>query len=139
MRVRNPNTRCTIPPNPPLQRGTLIPPVKKTAPTTSTSSSAKIAKGTPAPAAEDTFKYRFTSEDADIRIVDLIPGSVQTDFADANWKARLAALEEMTTWLESGEVERVESELIVRFLAKKGWSEKNFQVCKVEASSKCAG
>jgi hypothetical protein len=33
----------------------------------------------------------------------------------------------MTTWVE-GTVDGLESELVVRFLAKKGWSEKNFQV-----------
>jgi cytoskeleton-associated protein 5 len=39
----------------------------------------------------------------------------------------LAALEEMTTWLE-GVVQGVDSEVVVRFLGKKGWQEKNFQV-----------
>lgn len=34
----------------------------------------------------------------------------------------------MTAWLEGGIVDSVESELVVRFLAKKGWNEKNFQV-----------
>jgi cytoskeleton-associated protein 5 len=34
----------------------------------------------------------------------------------------------MTAWLEGGIVDSVESELVVRFLAKKGWSDKNFQV-----------
>lgn len=58
----------------------------------------------------------------------MIPENIRTDFEDANWKLRLAALEEMTTWLEGGVVESVESELVVRFLAKKGWGEKNFQV-----------
>lgn len=50
-----------------------------------------------------------------------------TGLSDANWKARLAALEEMTTWLEA-EVESLDAEVIVRALAKKGWNEKNFQV-----------
>ena len=40
----------------------------------------------------------------------------------------MAALEELTTWLEDGVVDDVDSELIVRFLMKKGASEKNFQV-----------
>ena len=50
-----------------------------------------------------------------------------TDLGDANWKTRLAALEEMTTWVE-GVAEEVDAEVIVRALAKKGWAEKNFQV-----------
>lgn len=36
----------------------------------------------------------------------------------------------MTTWLE-GLVEEVDSEIVVRFLAKKGWNEKNFQVNEI--------
>lgn len=77
--------------------------------------------------ANDTFKFKFNPEDAEERIAELIPANIRTDFGDANWKLRLSALEEMTTWLEGG-VEDVESELVVRFLAKKGWSDKNFQV-----------
>lgn len=79
--------------------------------------------------ATDTFKFRFTPEDAEERIVDLIPAQIREGLGDANWKTRLAALDEMIAWLEDGIVEEVESELVVRFLAKKGWNEKNFQVC----------
>ncbi|KAG8832460.1 Microtubule-associated protein, microtubule dynamics during spindle orientation, partial [Serendipita sp. 400] len=85
-------------------------------------------KATGPPPATDTFKFRFTPEDAEGKIEELIPSGIRTDFGDANWKTRLAALDEMTAWLEGGIVEDVESELVVRFLAKKGWSEKNFQV-----------
>ena len=62
----------------------------------------------------------------------MIPQTITTDFVDANWKTRLAALEEMNTWLE-GAVADVDSEVLVRFIAKKGWNEKNFQ-----ASLKCS-
>jgi cytoskeleton-associated protein 5 len=105
-------------------------PPKKVAAT----AAAGASKGKPPPTAGpgqlDTFKFRHTPEDADSLAADLIPGSIQTDFADSNWKARLAALEEMTTWVESS-AETLDSEVIVRFLAKKGWSEKNFQVRNV--------
>ena len=50
-----------------------------------------------------------------------------TGLGDANWKARLAACEEMATWLEDV-VEDVDAEVVVRAIAKKGWNEKNFQV-----------
>lgn len=93
------------------------------------SAGAKPAAKAAPPVATDTFKFRFTPEDAEERIADLIPAQIRTDLGDANWKNRLAALDEMTSWLEGGVVEDVESELVVRFLAKKGWSEKNFQVC----------
>jgi cytoskeleton-associated protein 5 len=49
------------------------------------------------------------------------------NLGDANWKTRLAALDEMSTWLES-QIQSLDAEVLVRALAKRGWSEKNFQV-----------
>lgn len=90
---------------------------------------AKGAKPPPsvAPGALDTFKYKHTPEDAEALAASLIPASVMEGLGDANWKARLAACEEMTTWLD-GVVEEVDAEVVVRAIAKKGWNEKNFQV-----------
>ncbi|KAF8559545.1 ARM repeat-containing protein [Imleria badia] len=90
---------------------------------------AKGAKPPPpaAPGALDTFKYKHTPEDAEALVVSLIPGPVVEGLGDPNWKARLAACEEMTTWLE-GVVQDVDAEVVVRAIAKKGWTEKNFQV-----------
>ncbi|KAF9451059.1 microtubule associated protein [Macrolepiota fuliginosa MF-IS2] len=82
----------------------------------------------PLPASSlDTFKYKHTPEDAENLAAELIPANIATDFGDANWKIRLAALEEMTSWVER-EVEALDAEVVVRFIAKKGWAEKNFQV-----------
>lgn len=91
--------------------------------------SSKPAKGgaAPAPGTLDTFKFKHTPDDAEALAADLIPPSIAKDFADSNWKTRLAALEEMTTWVESS-AQDLDAEVVVRFLAKKGWSEKNFQV-----------
>jgi cytoskeleton-associated protein 5 len=72
-------------------------------------------------------KYKHTSEDADALAADLIPSNISADLGNTNWKTRLAAVEEMTAWLE-GVVEQVDAEVVVRFIAKKGWNEKNFQV-----------
>jgi cytoskeleton-associated protein 5 len=66
-------------------------------------------------------------EDAEALAADLIPSNIMMDLGDANWKTRLAALEEMTGWIE-GVVVEVDAEVVVRALAKKGWAEKNFQV-----------
>jgi cytoskeleton-associated protein 5 len=70
-------------------------------------------------------------EEAEALAGDLIPSNIMADLGDANWKSRLAALEEMTGWVENV-VEEVDAEVVVRALAKKGWAEKNFQVCTAE-------
>ncbi|KAJ6630768.1 hypothetical protein B0H10DRAFT_2160163 [Mycena sp. CBHHK59/15] len=99
-------------------------PVKKLPP----SANSKPSKGPPsAPAALDTFKYKHTPEDAEALASETIPSSILKDLADANWKTRLAALDEMTAWVE-GVITEVDAEVVVRALAKKGWAEKNFQV-----------
>ena len=89
----------------------------------------KPAKGgAPAPqGALDAFKYKHTPEDAEALAAEAIPPNFITDLGDTNWKTRLAALEEMTTWVEST-VEELDAEVVVRALGKKGWGEKNFQV-----------
>ena len=76
----------------------------------------------------DTFKYKHTPEDAETLATELLPSSIMTDLADANWKTRLAALEELVVWMET-EIDKLDAEVVVRALAKKGWGEKNFQVC----------
>ena len=107
-------------------------PAKKLPPAAAVAAAAaasKPAKGSaPAPpGALDAFKYKHTPEDAEALASELIPPTFITDLGDANWKTRLAALEEMTTWVE-GVVEELDAEVIVRALGKKGWGEKNFQV-----------
>lgn len=99
-------------------------PVKK-APASSAAKPSKAPSA--APAALDTFKYKHTPEDAEVLASETIPSSILKDLADANWKTRLAALDEMTSWVE-GAINDVDAEVVVRALAKKGWGEKNFQV-----------
>ncbi|KAH9001055.1 ARM repeat-containing protein [Lactarius akahatsu] len=105
------------------------PPPAAAAAAAAAATSSKPAKGgAPAPpGALDTFKYKHTPEDAEALAAEIIPPNYITDLGDANWKTRLAALEEMTTWVESM-VEELDAEVIVRALGKKGWGEKNFQV-----------
>jgi cytoskeleton-associated protein 5 len=76
-------------------------------------------------------KYRFTPEDAAAKAADMIPAEYHTKLADAAWKTRLEAAEEMVKWVgEDGGAEQVDSEVMMRFLGKTpGWGEKNFQVC----------
>jgi len=104
-------------------------PAKKPPAAAAAAAATKPAKGgAPAPpSALDTFKYKHTPEDAEALAAESIPSNFITDLGDANWKTRLAALEEMTTWIEST-VEELDAEVVVRALGKKGWGEKNFQV-----------
>lgn len=74
-------------------------------------------------------KYRYSSEDAAAKAVDLIPASYHTRLADGAWKVRLEAAEEMIKWVEEEGGDQVDSEVLFRFLGKTpGWGEKNFQV-----------
>lgn len=109
-------------------------PAPKKLPPAVAAAGAKPAKGgaPPPPGALDTFKYKHTPEDAEALAAEVIPAKFVTDLADPNWKVRLAALEEMTDWV-SGAVSELDSEVVVRFLGKKGWNEKNFQVRPREA------
>lgn len=81
----------------------------------------------PAAGALDAFKFKHTPEDAEALAADLIPEGFDAGLGDANWKTRLATLDEMTGWVD-GAVEEMDAEVVVRYLAKKGWHEKNFQV-----------
>ncbi|KAH9934783.1 armadillo-type protein [Fomitopsis serialis] len=100
--------------------------VKKLPPAAAGGKSAKAAPAA-APGALDTFKFKHTPEDAEALAAEVIPAQFATDFGDSNWKVRLAALEEMTGWVE-GAAPELDAEVVVRFLGKKGWNEKNFQV-----------
>ncbi|KAF9005621.1 microtubule associated protein [Cyathus striatus] len=118
-------------PKPPVKKpstasSSSAPAVKKPPPSSSAPPKSTKSSGTPL-GTLDNFKLKHTPEDAEVLISDLIPASIITGFADANWKTRLSALEEMSGWIDT-QIESVDAELIVRALAKKGWSEKNFQV-----------
>jgi hypothetical protein len=102
-------------------------------PLPSSSAPAKPAKATAAaaPSALDTFKYKHTAEDAEALASDMIPSTFTSEFEDTNWKTRLSACEAILEWLDSA-ARDVDAEVLIRTLAKKGWSEKNFQVSKVQ-------
>ncbi|EIW85215.1 microtubule associated protein [Coniophora puteana RWD-64-598 SS2] len=100
-------------------------PVKKPA-AAAAAKPAKVA-APPPPGTLDTFKYKHTPEDAEAMAAELIPGSIMAGLGDGNWKTRLVACDELTTWIEDV-VETVDAEVVIRAIAKKGWSEKNFQV-----------
>ncbi|WVF67597.1 hypothetical protein IAT40_002355 [Kwoniella sp. CBS 6097] len=75
-------------------------------------------------------KYRYTPEEAATIAADTILGDYHTKLADAAWKTRLEAADEMVKWVgEEDGAGTVDSEVMMRFLGKTpGWGEKNFQV-----------
>ena len=114
----------------PKKPPTTAPPV--TAPPSKKSATAatvpKVSnKSTIPPGSLDSVKYKHPPEEAESLAAELIPGNILSDLGDANWKTRLAALDELSAWLE-GQLETLDAEILVRCLAKRGWSEKNFQV-----------
>ena len=100
--------------------------MKKVAPAPAAAKSGKAAPPVTA-GALDAFKFKHTPEDADALAAEAIPENFHAGLGDANWKTRLATLDEMTGWVE-GTADTLDSEVVVRFLGKKGWNEKNFQV-----------
>lgn len=59
-----------------------------------------------------------------------MPANYHAALADAAWKVRLEAAEQMVAWVsEDGVADGLDSEVLMRFLCKTpGWGEKNFQV-----------
>ncbi|KAI0006226.1 ARM repeat-containing protein [Russula compacta] len=115
-------------PSTPASTAAKKPPPAAAAAAAAAATSKPTKGGAPAPqGALDAFKYKHTPEDAEALAAEAIPPNFIADLGDANWKTRLAALEEMTTWVEST-VEELDAEVVVRALGKKGWGEKNFQV-----------
>lgn len=105
------------------------PPVKKLPAVNGAGSSKSAAKPGPTAAAGEPVKYKYSGEEADALAADLIPEQIAADLGDANWKVRLAALDEFSAWLDGGVAESAECEVLFRSLSKRpGWNEKNFQV-----------
>ncbi|WVN86161.1 uncharacterized protein L203_101322 [Cryptococcus depauperatus CBS 7841] len=95
--------------------------------------SGRPAKGAPAKtlasSPNDPIKFKYTPEDAAVQAADLIPPEFHSKLADSAWKVRLEAADEMVNWIEQEGAEKVDAEIMMRFLAKTpGWGEKNFQV-----------
>ncbi|KAL1407788.1 hypothetical protein Q8F55_007223 [Vanrija albida] len=111
---------------PPAAAGPSKPPSKPPAAAAGKPGAAKTLASSPT----DPVKYRFSSEEAAARAEEAIPANYHSALADAAWKVRLEAADEMVKWVgEDGGAEAVDSEVMMRFLGKTpGWGEKNFQV-----------
>lgn len=109
-----------------MKRATAPP---KPAVTSKPTAKASATAGLPGPAASEPVKYKFSAEDAEAQAADLIPADIQAGLADGQWKERLGAAERLLAWVEEGNADKAETEVIFRYLCKTpGWNEKNFQV-----------
>lgn len=91
-------------------------------------SSSKGHARAPTAGATEPVKFRFGQEDAEARAAELVPTHIAEELSNSVWKERLAGMGKFNDWLKL-EVVTIESELVVRFLARKpGWKESNFQV-----------
>jgi cytoskeleton-associated protein 5 len=105
------------------------PPAKKAAAPSAKAGPSKSLAISPS----EPVKYRYSNDDALAQATDLVPGNFQTQLADGAWKVRLEAAEEMIKWVEEEGADKVDSEILIRFLGKfPSWNEKNFQVSYIE-------
>ncbi|EFP78682.1 uncharacterized protein PGTG_04638 [Puccinia graminis f. sp. tritici CRL 75-36-700-3] len=109
-------------------------PAKK--PTPSAAPPTKKSIGTaPAPAggsgnakATEEVRYKMSQDEAEARAPDCLPASFIEGVGNSLWKTRLAALEELLSWIPE-QADEIEAEVVVRYLNKKpGPKESNFQV-----------
>ncbi|WVQ95173.1 hypothetical protein IAU59_002267 [Kwoniella sp. CBS 9459] len=119
---------------PPAAAGPSKPPAAAAKPATKPAPPAAAGKAGPsktlASSPSEPVKYRYSPEEAASIATDTIPGDYHTRLADAAWKTRLEAADEMVKWVgEEDGASTVDSEVMMRFLGKTpGWGEKNFQV-----------
>lgn len=89
----------------------------------------KKAAKLPPPSGPEEVRYKFSAEDAEARVTEVIPENVWNDFAQSQWKVRLAAMDALYQHFDGMDPISTEPELVFRALSKKpGWKEMNFQV-----------
>ncbi|XP_071956177.1 cytoskeleton-associated protein 5-A-like isoform X2 [Antedon mediterranea] len=82
---------------------------------------------------EKKMEPAYSPEDVDEKAADALPASMLQQLAHANWKERLAGMEELTTKIHNMEKKDIDCQLYVRLTAKKpGYKDANFQVLKAK-------
>lgn len=93
------------------------------------SSGPKKSAKLPPPSGPEEIKYKFAQEDAEARATEFIPEAIHADLQQAQWKLRLAAMEQLCTHFAQEDGASIEPEIVIRAFSKKpGWKETNFQV-----------
>ncbi|CAK9796545.1 Protein mini spindles [Anthophora plagiata] len=74
----------------------------------------------------------YSIEEIEEMAVQLLPGDIISGLADSNWKARLAAVEQLSEFVKQADPAEISAQVIVRTLARKpGFKDTNFQVLKL--------
>ncbi|XP_033117139.1 cytoskeleton-associated protein 5-like isoform X3 [Anneissia japonica] len=103
----------------------------------SASGAGKASKGKKKPKqSEETEKKSepaYSPEDVDEKAAVALPATLLQQLGHANWKERLAGMEELTTKIHNMEKKDIDCQLYVRLMAKKpGYKDANFQVLKAK-------
>lgn len=104
-------------------------PPPKTAPPKKSAGMAPSAGGAGGSAkAIEEVRYKMSQEEAEAKAPDCLEASFIDGVGNSLWKTRLAALEELLSWIPE-HADEIEAEVVVRYLNKKpGPKESNFQV-----------
>ncbi|KAI4893382.1 hypothetical protein NFI96_022503 [Prochilodus magdalenae] len=95
--------------------------------------SAPSAKGKKAPDTKETVETELSIEVCEEKSAAVLPASCMQLLDSANWKERLASMEEFQRAVEQMDKSVMPCQALVRMLAKKpGWKETNFQVMQMK-------
>ncbi|XP_030635140.1 cytoskeleton-associated protein 5 [Chanos chanos] len=95
--------------------------------------SAAGAKGKKAPETKETVEAELSMEVCEEKSAVVLPASCMQLLDSANWKERLASMEEFQRAVEQMDDKEMPCQALVRMLAKKpGWKETNFQVMQMK-------
>ncbi|KAJ3032355.1 Microtubule-associated protein, microtubule dynamics during spindle orientation, partial [Rhizophlyctis rosea] len=115
---------------PALPKASAAGPAAKKRTTIAVSHAPAVAKGKKeAPKDDGPVSYKFSDDGAEAAVVEVVGEETFKQLGDANWKVRLAAVQDILEKIKQADPSSVEAEAFVMALAKKpGWKENNFQV-----------
>ncbi|PLW07076.1 hypothetical protein PCANC_25979 [Puccinia coronata f. sp. avenae] len=112
----------------PAKKPSTAPPPKAAPPKKNAGSSAAPSGAGGSAKATEEVRYKMSQEEAEARAPDCLQASFIEGVGNSLWKTRLAALEELLSWIPE-HADEIEAEVVVRYLTKKpGPKESNFQV-----------
>ncbi|XP_056137708.1 cytoskeleton-associated protein 5 isoform X4 [Lampris incognitus] len=97
------------------------------------SAAAPAGKGKKTPDGKEILEAELAAEVCEERAAVVLPASCLQQLGSANWKERLASMEEFQRAVETMDKSEMPCQALVKMLAKKpGWKETNFQVMQLK-------